>query len=87
MIPRRRNSCVYTGLVGAKMRPAKPRRKPVLYVTHVAENGPFRGRPIRTEAGQPHTLEFTVPGWPPGRYIAGTWAPVLQAKPSSQNTP
>lgn len=78
MNPRKRNrGCVYTGLVGAKMR-IPVCRKPSRFVERAIVSlldGPLAGKTLRMDAfANCTTLPFTLHG-KTGRYVAGTWEP------------
>lgn len=79
---RRRNPCVYTGLVGARMRPIRPhvtRRVTLREVT--LRGGPLDGAKVRLDAdtGDLATLLLApMGGWPVGRYVQGAWAELLE---------
>lgn len=70
---RQRNpGVVYSGLVGAKMRPKRARRPPVQMCTVSLLGGPLAGKEITLEGGVPYTFEFTLHGQT-GRYMHGKW--------------
>ena len=73
---RRRNRCVYTGAVGAKMRP-RPCRSPRLAVKYrrvTCTGGPLDGQKITLERNCEYTLTFTLHGQT-GRYVQAVWSP------------
>lgn len=76
MARRLKNSgCVYTGLVGAKMRPRSGKRKQpgILYDVVRCLDGPLMGRTIRVERQTGGTtLQFTLRG-ATGFYRGGCW--------------
>ena len=81
-MPRRKanTNVVYTGLVGAKMKP-KPHRiasraKPKL-INFKLFGGPLDGEVVRLELGSGnHTLALApLRGFPAGRYTNSKWAP------------
>jgi hypothetical protein len=72
---RTKNSCVYTGRVGAKMRPVAHRvaKHPVRREVIRATGGPLDGRRLRLEMNTGlSTLPFTLAGQT-GRYLKGIW--------------
>ena len=72
---RKKNSTIYTGKVGAKMRPrsAKRRQAPILKTTYGCTGGPFAGKAIRLAMRSGgHTLQIRV-GPHVGHYAAGAW--------------
>jgi hypothetical protein len=74
MTPRRHNRCVYTGPVGARMRPRPcltPKR-PVLYQRLTCTGGPLHGQVITLERNSEFTLTFTLHGQT-GRYVQAVW--------------
>lgn len=81
MTRRQRNPCVYTGKVGAKMRPPKPRRKPVQRVRCKLQGGPLDGCWARLELGALHTLPLALRGQC-GRYAQRIPGNVLEWQPA-----
>lgn len=73
---------VYSGKVGAKMRPSRPRREPVKRKSFHCTAGPFANKWIRLELnGDGRTLPLCFGGWcghyelqTPGNAL--TWVPV-----------
>lgn len=75
MLRRRNPGVVYSGKVGAKMRPAsaKPRAKPVQRERMGCIDGPLAGQTLLVEKHTgASTLPFTLNGRS-GRYVAGRW--------------
>ena len=79
MIRRARNPCVYTGLVGARMRPIKPRVTRRIFIREVTlSGGPLDKAKVRLDAdtGLLATLPLApMNGWPAGRYVQMRWTP------------
>lgn len=69
--------CVYTGLVGAKMR-MPVHRRPTKRIGRTAvrcTDGPLAGEWLRLDTnGGTNTLPFTIAGQS-GHYVNGTWKP------------
>lgn len=76
---RRRNSYVYTGLVGARMRPIRPRITRRIFTREVTlSGGPLDKAKVRLDAdtGLLATLPLApMNGWPAGRYVQMRWTP------------
>jgi len=72
---RKRNCTVYTGRVGARMRPpsAKTRRRSVIRTDYMCAGGPFAGKTIRLDNDSgARTLRISV-GKFDGYYACGSW--------------
>ena len=68
---RQRNKTVYTGKVGAKMKPPMPRREPTTKTAYKCEDGPIKNRTLYlTGDGCTMVLNF---GGQVGRYNRGKW--------------
>lgn len=76
----RKNPCVYTGKVGARMRPHKPRRPPVKRQSYRCSGGQFHNKWIRLEAQSRNTLPINV-GGRCGQYKLATDGNVLTWRP------
>lgn len=78
MIRRRRNSCVYTGKVGARMKPPKPRaNRRIIKQAIRLMGGPLSGETVRLDV---HSGRFTLPlapmkGHSAGHYAGPHWVP------------
>lgn len=73
---------IYSGKVGAKMRPVpgRTKKRPVLRALFVCEGGPLDKKHIKLELGSGHpvvTLTIRVRGQV-GRYVNGVWEPKLK---------
>lgn len=75
------SNAVYSGRVGARMRPPRPRAASLSAKVPTRRDrvcgGPFGGEHLRLsiENGLPQTFVFTVRGQT-GRYLGGVWHPV-----------
>ena len=73
------SSCIYTGLVGARMRPTKPRVTRRIFTREVTlSGGPLDKAKVRLDAdtGLLATLPLApMNGWPAGRYVQMRWTP------------
>lgn len=69
----RNHGVVYGGKVGAKMRPPRPRKRPVVMDKVLVLGGPLAGRTIKLESFTGGTLPFTVGGRTGHIDAAGTW--------------
>lgn len=68
---RSRNSTVYTGKVGAKMKPQSIRKASVRKVRYLCQDGPMQGYALYLTYGGT-TAIMNVAGQI-GRYVAGKW--------------
>ncbi len=78
----RNRSCIYTGLVGAKLPVYKPRiSRKINRCTVALVGGPLAGTRVRLDAdGDFNTLSLAATkGFPSGRYEHGTWKPDHEA--------
>ena len=79
MTRRARNPCVYTGFVGARMRPIKPRVTRRIFTREVTlSGGPLDKAKVHLDAdtGLLATLPLApMNGWPAGRYVRMRWTP------------
>lgn len=74
---RQRNSTIYTGKVGARMKPPSARRpmRRVVRESIQCVGGPFDGKRIRLDvSGGYRTLQFVV-GRHVGHYLGSKWVP------------
>jgi hypothetical protein len=72
---RQKNPCVYTGKVGARMRPrsSKPKVRASLKEHHLCKGGPLHDKAITVERSTGgSTLPIVLHGQT-GRYVNGTW--------------
>lgn len=76
---RTRNSgCVYTGLVGARMRPPVRRvNRRIRRASVTFHDGPLRGLTAQLDWDSGRTTLPLAPmqGWPAGRYVGSAWVP------------
>lgn len=75
MLRHRNPGVVYSGQVGAKMRPpsGKPRPRPIVREPMPCIDGPLAGRTLLVEKNTgASTLPFTLNGHR-GRYVDGRW--------------
>lgn len=85
MTRRTRNaSCVYTGLVGARMRvPVRRVSRSIKRASVTFNDGPLRGLTAQLDwdAGRTTLPLAPMQGWPAGRYVGSAWVPDGQAAP------
>lgn len=71
---RSRNSTIYTGKVGAKMKPRMPAKERAIKIAYRCEDGPIKHRTLYlTGDGCTMVLNF---GGKVGRYVRGKWEPL-----------